>query len=137
MHNEKGYILLLVVVMVTVIACTVVILANRTFHASFFAARRELNAKALALAENAAMEAYWQLVKDPTYRPATAQERHWGTAWYRYAIQDSTPLDPSDDLQLIVTGQGFVRGQQRGVKLVLRRINTAVKFSIHSWAEQN
>lgn len=136
MKNEEGYILLIVLVIVCVITLAIVGITTRTTQASFLAAKRVGTIQALPLAESAAMEGYWYLVGDPTYRIIN-QERHWGSSWYRFSIIDSTPLNPNDDLSLDVLGEGFTGNQQRSVRLILTRPDLNATYTITSWSEDN
>lgn len=135
MRNESGYVLLIVLVVVCAMTLAVISLTNRTTQASYLAAKRAADVQALSLAENAALEGYWRLTTQPTYR--TSQERHWDGVWYRFSIIDPTPLTAADDLYLEVLGEGFSGTQRRRVRLVLTRSNLNSDFVIDSWEEDN
>jgi hypothetical protein len=138
MKNEKGYILLLALVIVFLITFAIIGLTTRTTQASFLAAKRAATARAFSLAESAAMEGYWCLVANPTYR-VDNQERHWDNdnGWYRFSIIDATSSDTNDDLSLKVLGEGFVGNQQRNVRLNLSRLDLNATFTIAKWQEAN
>jgi hypothetical protein len=136
MKNDKGYILLIVLVIVCVITFAIVGLTTRTTEASYLAAKRSGTVRAFSLAESAAMEGYWYLTADPNCR--TGQERHWNSEWYRFSIIDDSPLDdPSGDLSLVIIGEGHVSNEQRKVKLVLTRLDQYTAFTLNSWQEDN
>jgi type II secretory pathway pseudopilin PulG len=135
MKNESGYILLMVLVVVGVISFGIIGLMTRTTEASFLAARRARNIQAFSLAESAAMEGYWYLVNDPTYR--TNQVRQWGNDKYSFQIIDSTPSDPNNDIILEVLGEGYIGNQQRKVRLVLARPDLNSTYAMSSWSEDN
>lgn len=135
---EGGYILITVLVIVFIITLATVILSEHTLNASFFAVRRSETVSAFALAENAAMEGFWQLTRNPDFRGT--QERHWGGEWYQYSIVDSSP-GALNDLTLDIIGRGYVQGtgSQRtlAVRLHLSRTNTATVFKIDSEIQEN
>lgn len=134
MKDESGYILLLVMVIICVIAFITVQVVNQVTGASFLASRRAGNVRAFSLAESAAMEGYWQLSQDPSYRDT--QERYWENEWYQYEIIDPTPSS-TDDLFLDITGIGRVNNRSRGVRLRLIRDNASDNYQIESWHEAN
>lgn len=135
MKSEKGFVLLLVLVIVCVMTLAVISLTTRTTQASYLAAKRAATVQAFPLAENAALEGYWRLVSDPSYR--LSGEKHWSDGWYRYTIIDPTPLISDDDLSLEVLGEGFAGREQRRVRLILARPDLYSGFVISSWREDN
>ncbi len=135
MRNENGFVLLIVLVIVCVITLAVINLTTRTTQASYLAAKRAADIKALPLAENAVLEGYWHLTISPAYRDS--REKHWGDGWYRYTIIDPTPLVSDDDLSLEVLGEGFSGGEERRVRLTLHRPDLNSSFVISSWREDN
>lgn len=134
MHNESGYILILVLILVCIITTATVLLLGPTVAASFFAARRSATTSALAMAENAAHEGLWRLNNDPSFR-GTGQ-RVWNNERYEYSIIDASP-GTTNDLSLDILGRGYVGSVQRGIRLRITRVNTASPFTIVGWAEEN
>lgn len=135
MRDENGFVLLLVLVIVCVMTYVVISLTTRTTQASFLAAKRANDIRAFPLAENAALEGYWQITNTPSYRGS--QERYWSEGWYRFTIIDPTPLITDDDLSLEVLGEGFIGNRKRRIRLRLTRPNLNGVFSISSWREDN
>ncbi|HHZ19632.1 MAG TPA: hypothetical protein GX391_03830 [Firmicutes bacterium] len=133
MKNEQGYILILVIAIVCIISFAIILVMGSTVNPSYLAARRVDTVRAFPLAESAAMEGYWQLTQDPTFRGT--RERYWSDGWYRYTIVDTTP--GTNDLTLEVIGDGFAGNQQKRVRLTLRRANLNETFTITGWNEEN
>lgn len=134
MRDESGYILILVLVIVCIIAIATVLLIGPTMNASFFAARRSSHVPAFALAENAAHEGLWKLNADPSFRGSGA--RYWGNERYTYTIVDSSP-STTNDLSLDILGEGFIGSLRRGIRFRLTRTNTSSPFTIVTWEEEN
>lgn len=133
-NQQSGYILILVMVVICVIALSMTLWANQTVGSSFFAARRGSTVQSFSLAESAALEAYWRLRQNPEYR--SGQNRYWGSEWYGFTIIDNTPWSVND-LSLDVLGRGNAGGKMRGVRLRLSRSSTDSAFRIVSWSEEN
>jgi type II secretory pathway pseudopilin PulG len=134
MKDESGYILLLVMVIICVIAFITVQVVNQTTSASFLASRRARNVRAFSLAQSAVMEGYWRLSQDPSCRET--QERYWENEWYQYTIVDPSP-GSTDDLVLDLIGLGHTDNHSRGVRLRLIRTDSSANYQIESWHEAN
>lgn len=134
MHDESGYILILVMVIVCIITMATVLLVGPTMNASFFAVRRSATVSALAMAENAAREGLSKLHDDPSFRGSG--ERFWGDEWYRFTIIDATP-GTTNDLSLDILGLGYIGNVGRGIRLSLIRTDVDAPFTIIGWAEEN
>ena len=135
MKNENGFVLFLVLVIVCVMTLVIISLTTRTTQASYLATKRVATVRTLPLAESAALEGYWHLASNPSYR--LSGEKHWNDGWYQYTIIDPTPLIVDDDISLEVLGEGFVDREQRRIRLVLTRSDLNSDFIIESWREDN
>jgi type II secretory pathway pseudopilin PulG len=141
--GEKGYVLILTIVIVSLLTVSIAILANRSFFASALAYRRERKVQAYQLAESAALEGVWQVSQNPQFRKSTAenttyldQQTNGQTWYYRYTIDDPSPLT-SDDTKLSIIGEGFVGNFQSTVTINVERATPTSDYAIVSWKETN
>lgn len=132
LDEERGYVLILTIVMICALTLSMIVISHRTIFASALSWRRVDSVRAFTLAENAAMEGYWQIQKEPNFR-ANGQ-RHLEDGWYRYTIIDLTPAT-TDDLNLEVIGEGFVKNIRREVQIRLSRSTISENFIISAWEE--
>ncbi len=130
-NSEAGYVLILVLVVITVLTLVSANLLNQTVGYSFLTERRVSSVQALALAENAALEALWELKRNPDYRGAQSYIYQEGAS--RYEIID--PTWGSNDLSLTIFGYGTVGKYQTRIRLLVARPNLQGRFTITKWLE--
>ena len=141
--GEKGYVLILTIVIVSLLTVSIAIFANRTIFASFLAYRREKKVQAYQLAESAALEGVWRVSQNPGFRQSTAENTFYmdeqtnGRPWYyRFTVVDPTPAT-ADDLELMIVGEGFAGNYQSKVTIRIQRATVSSHYSIVSWQETN
>jgi hypothetical protein len=141
--GEKGYVLILTIVIVSLLTVSIAIFANRTIFASFLAYRREKKVQAYQLAESAALEGVWRVSQNPEFRRSTAEntiyldEQTNGRPWYyRFTVVDPTPAT-ADDIELTIIGEGFVGSYQSKVTIRIQRTTVSSDYAIVSWQETN
>lgn len=130
-QSEAGYVLILVMIVISVLTLVTMSLLNQTVGSSFLVARRVARVQAFALAESAAAEGLWQLKLNPATR--NSQSYDWQEGWSRYEIIDSTK--GTDDLSLTIIGTAKIGKQRVTVRFLVVRPQQGAEFRMTKWCE--